>query len=894
VEIKPAPLDRDTAEVKLPCTVTDAVVGGGGRYWCLLCSAQKQIAVFDVNQAKQVKSIPLASGDVCIAAGMNKLLVVYPQLEVIVRYDLGTFEKEVMAKVAIRGTVKQICLGAASAGPMLVFHGKKWDLGEPPVTFLDIQSLKELNPGKDAGQLKMASSNSKLHFRASPDGRMYGAWETGAQPTGLYRMVASETGLKSYYQHDSYGSVVPSPDGHLITQAGIYTPEFKLIRKEDWTDGVRVPAHQGDLYLTIQPEKTDGFASPDLNQLQATKVSVHRSGDAKPILPLGDIGIKLRSNQWVFDDFTQDKRVFFSPQGKLIAWVEAPNHHLSLRKFDLQAELDKSGMDYLVVTSTSPSAEPDKPYKYTLAVKSKKGDVKFKLNAGPEGMKVDADGTVSWTAPRDWKGGDSVSLSVSDKSGQEVFHSFKLTKANPPAKEDPPVAVKPPVPDPEPDPPVKAPAEPKSGLIRLPANPAKITPTKAADKAEIKLPGTVDATCLGGNGRYVLLRIPKLKQIAVLDVCEGKIVKYLALTEEASLIAAGNEHVFAVAPVANTIQRWNLTTFEKEPVVTNPIGTAPSVVLMGHATDGPLFIAGAGQDGVGLVDGKTLKKLDIRSDWGQLGAGIHSTRMRISGDGRVLGLWSPHLTPSGLRSLVFTDEGVKSYDEHESVGSVLPGPDGTLFTSGGFYSPDLKPIDDTPIGWESLPPAHGRVYLAVSAANRANNKDEPAKATLHLLGENRPLAELGALAGLDLVAPGQVARGARSKLPISDRVFLVPNANALVILNGTTDKVIIHKVEVDRLLEKGDIDYLYVASRPGVALCGATFTYKPDVKSKKGGVTIKLDIGPEGMNTTAAGALIWKVPENFASTEVSVVLTVSDKSGQETFHAFTLPVKSRP
>jgi hypothetical protein len=897
VEIKPAPLDRDTTEVKLTGTVTDAVVGGGGRYWCLLLSDQKQIAIFDVNQAKVVKSIPLAGGDVLVAAGMNKLLVVYPHLEVIVRYDLGTFEKEVTAKLALRGSAKQICLGAASAGPMLVFGGRKYDLVNAPVTFLDIQSLKELDPGKDEGRLFFMSTDRTAHFRASPDGRLYGAWTTSVTPTGLYGLVASETGLKSYHEHESAGSVVPTPDGHLVTQLGVFTSELKPVggkdrekeRFKNWTSGVRVPAHQGDWYLTVQPEKAnDEFA---LNPKRATKVTVHRTGEAQAIMSLGDIGITLGSDEWTRGDLTRDKRVLFSPAGGLIAWIGPANDKLHLRKFDAQAELDKTGVDYLLVTSTAPSAELGASYKYTPVVKSKKGDVKFKLSAGPDGMKVAAGGTLTWTPPKDWKGGDGVILTVSDKSGQEVFHTFELTKAAPPAKEDPPVAVKPPVPNPEPDPPVKPPVEPKPGLVRAPANPTKFTPTKAADKAEVKLPGTVDATCLGGNGRYVLLRIPKVKQIAVLDVCEGKIVKYLALAEEASLFAAGNEHVFVVAPVANTIQRWNLNTFEKEPAVANPIGTAPRVALMGHATDGPLFIGGPAKDGVGLLDGKTLKKLEVPGDgWKPLRGDFYTTRVRISADGRVFGHWNPRYTPSGLRTLVLSDEGVKSYDEHESVGSILPGPDGTLFTSSGLYSPDLKPVNDKHGYWEALPPAHGRVYLAVSGPT---DKTE-AKVTVRLIGETRPLAELGNLAGLDLARPDPFARDARVTLPVSDRVFLVPNANALVVLNGNVDKVIIHKAEVEALLEKAGIDYLYVTSRPGVAKCGATFTYKPDVKSKKGGVTIKLDIGPEGMRTTADGTLAWKVPENFADTSVSVLLTVSDKSGQETFHMFTLPVQSRP
>jgi hypothetical protein len=694
VELKPAPLDRDEVEVKLPGRVTDAVVGGGGRYWCLLLSDEKRIAVFDVNQAKIVKSIPLAGSNVCIAAGMNKLLVVYPQLEVIVRYDLGTFEKEVTAKLALRGTIKQICLGAASAGPMLVFHGSRWDLlNQSPITFLDIRSLTELNPGKDNGRLMMASIRDTVHFRASPDGRVYGAWTTSSSPTGLHGLVASESGLKTFHEHTSVGSVVPTADGHLVTQGGVYTQELKPVgdEKKNWTPGVRVPAQRGDWYLTVQPEKGDDPGIPDNLRQRATKVTVHRTADPRAIMSLGDLGIKLYSDEWTRIDLTQDKRVLFSPQGGLIAWIGPLSDRLHLRKFDPSGELDRTGVDYLLVTSTPPGAEPGKPYEYKLAVKSKKGDVKLKLSAGPDGMKVGADGTVTWTPPKDWIGGDAVILTVSDKSGQEVFHTFKLVPVALTGKDEPPIAVKP-VPKPVPVPPGRAPMVP--GLFRAPANPTVITPSKAADKAEVKLPGTVDATCLGGNGRYVLLRISKLKQIAVLDVCEGKIVKYLALPEETSLIAAGNEYVYAVAQAANTIQRWNLKTFEKEPPVANPLGGFPRVALMGHATDGPLFIAGTGKDVFGLLDGKTLKKLDLRGEWGNLGWDLHNTQIRISGDGRVVSHWSPGYTPTGLRALVFSDEGVQSHDEHESVGSVLPGPDGTLFTAGGLYHPDLKPIDD--------------------------------------------------------------------------------------------------------------------------------------------------------------------------------------------------------
>ncbi|AMV22811.1 hypothetical protein VT84_00265 [Gemmata sp. SH-PL17] len=912
VELKPAPLDKDAVELKLPGKVSDAVVGGGGRYWCLLLSDQKQVAVFDVNQAKVTKYIPLAGGSACLAAGMNKLLVVYPDTEVIVRYDLGTFEKEVTAKLPFRGTVKQTCLGAASAGPMLVFYGKGTDaLAQAPVTFLDITTLKELDAGNNAGGRALtASFRDAMHYRASPDGRVYGAWATSHTPTGLNGLVVSETGVKAYNEHTSAGNVVPAADGHLLTDTGVYTPELKAIGKKEWGAGTRIPAQQGDWYLSFAPAKSDDFGFPDPNQPRATKASVFRTTDDRPIVSLGDIGVALGSDAWAATDFTRDKRFLFTPAGGLIAWIAPTNDALHLRKFDLQSELDKSGVDYLFVSSRPPAAEPGKPYTYKVGVKSKQGGVTVKVDAGPEGLKVAADDTVTWAVPKDWAGSDTVILTVSDKSGQEVFHTFALTRAVAPHA----VAVKEPDPEPkrpepkrpaapgavpEPKRPAAPARDPKPGFVRPAAAPAKITPTKAADKSEIKLPGSADMTCMGGNGRYVLFRVPKVKQVAVLDVCEGKVVKYLPLGEEGALIAAGNEHLFVLNPTANVVQRWNLKTFEKELTVANPLKGTPRQLLVGHATDGPVFVVGPNR----ALDGKTFKEIELGAGanggggmGGMAGHPQYPPSARVSADGRVFAWWTMGLSPSGLSSMVVGDEGAKSYYEHTSVGAILPGPDGTLFTAGALYTPELKALGDAKgLSGQPIPPAHGRLFLTVSGPDRFNNKTDT-KVTLRMLGEARPLVELGALAGLDLPLDpwGAMAPGGRATLPVSDRAFLVPDAHALVLLNGAGDKVIVHKIEVEALLEKAGIDYLFVVSRPPAAVTGAAFSYKPEVKSKKGGVKIKLDAGPEGMKVSADGTVTWNVPANFADGSAPVILTVSDASGQETFHTFALPVRSRP
>jgi hypothetical protein len=438
----------------------------------------------------------------------------------------------------------------------------------------------------------------------------------------------------------------------------------------------------------------------------------------------------------------------------------------------------------------------------------------------------------------------------------------------------------------------------KPGLVRSAAKPAKITPTKAADKTEIKLPGTVTSTCFGGNGRYVLLGIPGQKQVAVLDVCEGKVAKYLPLPEDGALIAAGNEHLFVLAPTANVIQRWNLNTFEKEATVANPLPGKAHALLVGHATDGPLFVVGPNA----ALDPRTFKEIAIgdkgRGMGSMAGHPSYPPTVRVSADGRVFAWYTQGLSPSGLSSMVLGETDAKSHYEHKTVGAILPGPDGTLFTAGGLFTPELKPIgDETRYQYwfhAPVPAAHGRLYLSVAPDDLPGGRNRPtaAKVSLKMIGENKALLDLTDLAGLDVAKNHN--QTAATGLQLYNRVFIVPDAKAIAVLHGTADKITIHKLDVEEALDKAGIDFLFVTSKPSGAVCGETFTYKPEVKSRKGGVKIKLDAGPEGMKVAADGTVTWAVPENFADTSVQVILTVSDGSGQETFHTFKLPVASRP
>src|SRR5262249_57896922 len=123
-----------------------------------------------------------------------------------------------------------------------------------------------------------------------------------------------------------------------------------------------------------------------------------------------------------------DRRVHFIPDAKLLVTIPDTKDKLVLHRFDLDAALDKAGIDYLFVTSRPPAlAGKGIEYRYQIAVKSKKGGVKYKLDAAPKGMSVSPAGLVRWSVPADLDDKDvDVILSVTDASGQEALHTFKI------------------------------------------------------------------------------------------------------------------------------------------------------------------------------------------------------------------------------------------------------------------------------------------------------------------------------------------------------------------------------------------------------------------------------------------------------------------------------------
>lgn len=415
VDGKPAVLEAEKVVRDLPAPATDVAVGGGGRFLVLHLPKLRKLAVFDVTEAKVVKYLPTSANNIKFTAGLDKLIVVQPSSYTIERWSLNTFEREAETKIAMKVPPVAVAMGSASDGP-LVISGCDWpSLGETAI--FDIQKMKriEVSVGPHAG----FHTSPHVFLRASADGRVFVC--QAAASGGLQSFVWAKGDVQKY--EGGVGDYpVPSPDGTIIyTTQGRYNSQLKEIAK----DRIHcLPAHQGHYYLGVRPG--DRSSSP---RTQKASVSVHLAGDARLHINLAEIEGLDGWDPWNRDELSLDKRVHFIPDAKVIVTIPASNDRLVVHRFDVEQALEKSGIDYLFVTSQPPtSVKKAESLTYQLAVKSKKGGLKYKLESGPKDMTISDSGKLTWQVPADFAEKEtSVIVSIRDAGGQECFHTFTLS-----------------------------------------------------------------------------------------------------------------------------------------------------------------------------------------------------------------------------------------------------------------------------------------------------------------------------------------------------------------------------------------------------------------------------------------------------------------------------------
>jgi hypothetical protein len=418
VEIKPPVLDKDKVVKALPGAVGETCLAGAGRYLILHFPKLRKLGVFDVNEAKITGYINVAEDNIKFAAGVDRVLIVLPSARLLQRWNLKTLERELSVALPFEGTVKSMCMGWAGTGPMLVAGEGGFPHGGG--TLIDTNTLKPL-------KFEGRTDFSHNHYRASAEGKVFTMWHDPGQGRCCLSLVGNEAKLSV---DTTRGYILASPDGETLygnthTGAGgfycqtgvIYTKEFKVMSGGEREGVVRrfLPAAQGRYYCDLKV----GDANSSLK--------FYLAGDTRIVASLDGIDLKMGDYQAI--PTAIDRGLFVLPDAKVVITVLPGTDTLTLYRFDVEDALEKSGIDYLLVTSVPPTwAKKGTTFEYALTVKSKKGGVKFRVESGPKGMAVNAAGKVKWDVPADFGEKElAVIITVTDSAGQETFHSFRLT-----------------------------------------------------------------------------------------------------------------------------------------------------------------------------------------------------------------------------------------------------------------------------------------------------------------------------------------------------------------------------------------------------------------------------------------------------------------------------------
>ncbi len=112
----------------------------------------------------------MRSGAVRIAAGADKLLVLYVDKKVLNRYSLTTLKKEASIDLPFEGKVMAMAIGSASHGPLYLVGEK------PPLTgvtlLIDVQQMRRIEPEMKGRYATHTGEGVSL--LASTDGRVFG------------------------------------------------------------------------------------------------------------------------------------------------------------------------------------------------------------------------------------------------------------------------------------------------------------------------------------------------------------------------------------------------------------------------------------------------------------------------------------------------------------------------------------------------------------------------------------------------------------------------------------------------------------------------------------------------------------------------------------------------
>lgn len=262
---------------------------------------------------------------------------------------------------------------------------------------------------------------------ASLDGKTFGFQRGRVSPSGLTVLSLQGSKAKVRYAHESVGHVMPSADGRvLLTRQRLFSSDLQPLERErreeaSWS------------YLSCPHAAYYVGISNSGQRAGGAEVAIFSISDRQKLLALPSLPeLEPKEREfYAYRDGNLDERLQVLPTQQRLITIPPEQDRIIGRKFDLIAELKAADVDYLFVASLPPtSAEKGKPYAYALQTESRRGQVTYKLESGPEGMTISPAGEIKWTPLADFNDGEvGVIVAVKDASGQETFHAFVISMA---------------------------------------------------------------------------------------------------------------------------------------------------------------------------------------------------------------------------------------------------------------------------------------------------------------------------------------------------------------------------------------------------------------------------------------------------------------------------------
>ena len=411
-------------------------------------------------------------------------------------------------------------------------------------------------------------------------------------------------------------------------------------------------------------------------------------------------------------------------------------------------------------------------------------------------------------------------------------------------------------------------------------------PKMKTRRVEIALREPFASVRTGGGGRYLIFHFEKAHKLAVFDVSSLQVVHEIAVEAEHVLFAAGRDKLMVVLPGGKIIQRWNLENFQREKTVAVPNGFDVRKVVMGSDSQGPLLLWST-ETGI-FFDIDKMEQIEVEGNMFR-GNKKWGVNISVSADGRTMMGWVN--TGSGATHYMMRIDGNRTtltrgqggiYGDHWAQ----PNADNSLVLTnrGAVYASDLKQISaDWLSGFQLHPSDDPRLFIATRGNGGAESEMMICTSSdRRVIYSHKGFMEMPAPrngSGLAAIAG-------------EPRVRYLSRAHVLLTLPNTNDRVVARQLDLIQALEDSEQQYLFVLSFPRTAAVpGKTYNYPLEVKSKLGGLTYKLESGPEGMTVSKTGVVRWEPPQEMAGKSVQVIITIKDRGGRETFHSFDLMVE---